>query len=328
MTSCRSLQSFLTAFLFAFPIVSTAKGLSGLSVESGGGAKTGGNEYDLVLNEEGGGEPDDLSFAAPGRYNIYEETVKDNFTGLEWQRGHPGVHHTLEDPEGYCLDLDWGGHTDWRLPDFLELHSIVSYEDNEPGTLNNSIDLVAFPDAYYGYYISSTKQRSSAGAQGTPILVDFARGEVHVEYTMHGSPFWRTRCVRGGTGLAPSFQINNDGTVTDKTRSILWERFIDWDNSDNDHCEDLVLAGRSNWRLPTVHELASLIDFRQQTWLMHTVVFPGYWFWDGEWLTSQPNKFSTGEVWQVRFHSWKGRYIEASVPVGTGHIARCVHDVD
>ncbi len=77
------------------------------------------------------------------------------------------------------------------------------------------------------------------------------------------------------TGNAPSFTNNGDGTVTDNVTGLMWQRSPDSDGdgdidaSDKRSYDDAVagasslnLGGYSDWRLPTIKELYSLIDFR------------------------------------------------------------------
>ena len=66
----------------------------------------------------------------------------------------------------------------------------------------------------------------------------------------------------------PRFTDNNDGTVTDHLTGLQWIKELHQlpGNSDSmlwedaiDYCEILVYAGYSNWRVPNVNELRSLL---------------------------------------------------------------------
>jgi hypothetical protein len=59
---------------------------------------------------------------------------------------------------------------------------------------------------------------------------------------------------------------NNDGTVTDKATGLMWQKKGSTNSLDNRGAKEYVkdlnrrrFAGHSNWRMPTVEELASLI---------------------------------------------------------------------
>ena len=76
-------------------------------------------------------------------------TVTDTCTGLMWQKETaPGI-YTWSEALRYCESLQLGGHSDWRLPNVRELHSLVDYGRRDP-----SIDPVF--DAVPGWYWSST----------------------------------------------------------------------------------------------------------------------------------------------------------------------------
>ncbi|UUX91980.1 Lcl C-terminal domain-containing protein [Methanoplanus endosymbiosus] len=69
------------------------------------------------------------------------------------------------------------------------------------------------------------------------------------------------------TGITPSYTDNGDGTVTDEVTGLIWaqdltDSAMSWKDA-GAYCEDLVLAGYDDWRLPTVKELWSIRDFSQ-----------------------------------------------------------------
>jgi hypothetical protein len=62
----------------------------------------------------------------------------------------------------------------------------------------------------------------------------------------------------------PRFTGNGDGTVTDNLTGLIWQQNgmaqnpIAWQQQ-LAYCEGLTLAGRTDWRVPNVKEMASLI---------------------------------------------------------------------
>ncbi len=57
---------------------------------------------------------------------------------------------------------------------------------------------------------------------------------------------------------------NGDGTVTDKITGLMWQQAVPtatytWTDA-NAYCPTLSLAGHSDWRLPTVIELISIVN--------------------------------------------------------------------
>ncbi|NWF62801.1 MAG: DUF1566 domain-containing protein, partial [Chloroflexi bacterium] len=79
-------------------------------------------------------------------------------------------------------------------------------------------------------------------------------------------------------GLAPSYQDNGDGTVTDLNTGLIWQQTPDFNDDGVINAQDkmsfddalrnadsFTLAGYDDWRLPTIQELYSLMDFRGAT---------------------------------------------------------------
>jgi Protein of unknown function (DUF1566)/Domain of unknown function (DUF4214) len=73
----------------------------------------------------------------------------------------------------------------------------------------------------------------------------------------------------------PSFTSNGDGTVSDNVTGLIWQSSPDTDGDGSidaddkmtqsaaeSYCSSLVLANQSDWRLPDIKAMYSLIDFR------------------------------------------------------------------
>ena len=86
---------------------------------------------------------------------------------------------------------------------------------------------------------------------------------------------------------------NGDGTVTDNVTGLMWEQKTD-DGGPQDkdnkytwkdalaYCENLVLGGYSDWRMPTPKELERLVDLGKSSPAIDTAYFPNtnnglYW---------------------------------------------------
>lgn len=95
---------------------------------------------------------------------------------------------------------------------------------------------------------------------------------IEITYPTAGEAFYGQDAQH--TGNAPSFTDNGDGTITDNITGLMWKKSPDTDGNGDidaddkltyaqavDGAGDLALAGHTDWRLPTIKELYSLINF-------------------------------------------------------------------
>jgi PKD repeat protein len=96
------------------------------------------------------------------------------------------------------------------------------------------------------------------------------------------------------TTITPSYTNNGDGTVTDHNTGLIWQRSNStamlWTSAAS-YCDSLVLGGQSDWRLPNIKELYSLIDFDGYTGNMSDMYYswtPANWklYIDGSYITT------------------------------------------
>ena len=117
------------------------------------------------------------------------EMAADARTGLTWQdnRFVESERVTYAQAEKLCKELRLGKHDDWRIPEILELLSIVDYKKYDPAILDG------FSIAESSYYWSSTQY------MGDPDKVwgiNFKDGAA----SANGKPYdRRVRCVRTTT---------------------------------------------------------------------------------------------------------------------------------
>ena len=93
------------------------------------------------------------------------------------------------------------------------------------------------------------------------------------------------RAVRGPRLPGPALRDNGDGTVTDLSTGLMWQRTetrpMTWQQA-LAFCEDLELAGHRDWRLPSIRELQSLVVAGPREPAIDANAFPGcrpgpYW---------------------------------------------------
>ena len=102
-----------------------------------------------------------------------------------------------------------------------------------------------------------------------------------------------------------SYDASSPDVVVDRVTGLSWQRVVSPDSyglhRQNDYCEGLTLAGHSDWRLPSMIELASISDTSQVDPAADPVAFantPSEPFW-----SSQTDITNTGLGWYLLFKS-------------------------
>jgi hypothetical protein len=91
------------------------------------------------------------------RFTDHGDTVTDKLTGLMWVKaphsleGNSGG-QVWEDAIDFCNGLNFGGYSDWRLPNVRELQSVIDYGQYYPALPSGH----PFRDVKLSYYWSST----------------------------------------------------------------------------------------------------------------------------------------------------------------------------
>ena len=113
-----------------------------------------------------------------------QQTVLDRATGIMWAKEYE-TSKTWKDAMAYCEALDYGGYTDWRLPNVTELGSLVDVGQSNPAS--------TFPDMPDYYFWSSS---SDVGSTGSAWFVGFFDGYVYS--SNKASYYYYARCARSG----------------------------------------------------------------------------------------------------------------------------------
>jgi hypothetical protein len=218
--------------------------------------------------------------------------------------GNPGDGTNTEAFLKALNDAHYGGYSDWRLPTFKELTYIVNFSIPASGP---TIDTGYFPNTQPVFYWSGTTNASSMEyAWG----VNFYYGGYDINHDKWYANF--VRAVRGGqpgllddaSAAADVYTSNGDGTVTDTSTGLTWQQVgssttMTWARA-LAYCEGLNLAGHTDWRLPTIKELRSLVDYNRYNPAINATYFPNtmssvYW-------SSTTYANSTNGAWAVNFY--------------------------
>jgi hypothetical protein len=207
----------------------------------------------------------DVSAGAPNLESYKDDgdgTVTDNVTGLVWQKDVTSSTYGQAAAVFYCSGLNLANHDDWRLPSVIELVSVV-----DPGRFGPSIDETYFPSTSPSPFWSSSV---SPLMPGDGFDVPFDAGNVSSDDV---SSLFNARCVRsavmaGSAEAPPARYAVSNGIVIDAKTRLNWQQafaLANYSQSDaQTYCASLNLGG-FRWRLPTMKELLTLVDFSQSS---------------------------------------------------------------
>jgi len=265
--------------------------------------------------------------------------VKDNVTGLMWEvktnkdgiknyndphdadntytwydpdpttngddAGTPGNRTDTKDFIDALNNAKFGGFDDWRLPTIKELAYLVDYSVSYSGpTVNTSF----FPNTKASDYWSST---TNSNHPDVAWYIQFNRGWDSYFYK---SDYYYVRAVRGGQ-TNKSFVDNGDGTVTDTSTGLMWQKdtardgqgsivSITWQEALS-YCESLSLAEHTDWRLPSIKELRSIVDYCMYAPSIAPVFNETF---ASEYWSSTTDASISDAAWAINFYSGNGLY--------------------
>lgn len=226
-------------------------------------------------------------------------TITDHVSGLMWQktpdRTNDGVIDyydklTYASALSNASSCNTGGYSDWRLPSIKELYSLIMYYGAEPDpTATTQGTAVPFINTVYFAFGYGDLNAASHGAAANERLIDaqYATSTLYVSTTMGGNPtmfgvnfadgrikgypsgnqkrYYVLYCRNNQAYGLNDFTNNGDGTITDHATGLMWQQndngsAILWEDALS-YAENHSYAGYSDWRLPNVKELQSIVDY-------------------------------------------------------------------
>lgn len=234
-----------------------------------------------------------------------DKSIHDKDNTYTWYDADPDTNGQNEGVSGNGTDtmdfierlnaINFGGYSDWRLPTIDELASITDKGTQEHPTVNRDF----FPNTMSSYYFSATTNVSN---RADAWAIGFYYGHDH-------SPAKSDRCyvraVRSNYSThnpTNQFIIDGDGTVTDENTRLMWQQAnngkMSW-TSALSYCEELSLGGYQDWRLPTIEELRSIVDYRLNEPALDLLVFSdtmSSYYWSSTTRTINP-----ADAWAIDF---------------------------
>jgi len=122
-----------------------------------------------------------------------ESNILDSVTGLVWTKDANlnNVAANWATATNFCAQLEYGGFSDWRLPNITELYSLVDYGNNNP-VLPSGHPFINIQTAGYSNYWTTSKIYYSGERR---LVTELQRGHTGYMPTNHADYIWP---VRGG----------------------------------------------------------------------------------------------------------------------------------
>lgn len=233
-------------------------------------------------------------------FSASSNVVVDNNTGLTWEKSPSTDTYTWDNRDIHCNELNnsnYGGKSNWRVPNPLELLTIVNNSTSNPAT-NSNFNGMPTSDSTYLWTNNEYKG-------GTSNAYYFSPSYGWYWYDGTKTNTYKVLCVSGEEmkpAVSSDFTTSSDGkTVTDNRTGLMWQKEYatgkTWQQALK-YCEDSTYAGYSDWRLPNKNELASLLDpGKSSAPYSNFPDMPSDWFW-----SSSTYVFNTDFAWGVPFY--------------------------
>jgi AAA ATPase containing von Willebrand factor type A (vWA) domain len=233
-------------------------------------------------------------------FSASSNVVVDNNTGLTWEKSPSTDTYTWDNRDIHCNELNnsnYGGKSNWRVPNPLELLTIVNNSTSNPATNSN---FTGMPTSDSTYLWTNNEYKG-----GTSNAYYFSPSYGWYWYDGTKTNTYKVLCVSGEEmkpAVSSDFTTSSDGkTVTDNRTGLMWQKEYatgkTWQQALK-YCEDSTYAGYSDWRLPNKNELASLLDpGKSSAPYSNFPDMPSDWFW-----SSSTYVFNTDFAWGVPFY--------------------------
>jgi len=263
----------------------------------------------------------------PARYEAADGgVVVDDVSGLWWEAAaSPSGMFTEPKAVEHCEALLLAGKSDWRVPSIFELASIVDV------TSKTSATPTAFDPPQPLSSWSSTLEANNFTGLGVGFKATAA--ETFLVNSIDPMP---VMCVRTGGAPPPRcyragarYALDSTDVTTDLATGLAWRRHNQPNRTDWNSAKTACASLGGGWRLPSVHELQTIVEHARAVPQIDPTAFPGTPFITGlpdivtisPFWTSSPDALDpTGQAWQVDF---AGGYTDR-VPVASLAWARCV----
>lgn len=205
--------------------------------------------------------PASAGLPRPANYDTTTNTLlaRDLVTGLTWPRSLDPNYTEAAPARTKCQEMVFAGYDDWRLPTMIEMFSILDFTHTWP-----AINTAVFNAGSSSFSLLWTTSPNPFYPATGSWVMDF--GTLSSLSTHPVNDRFPSHCVRGGNEVpsGPHYVLD-DNTVLDTYTGLTWERNATLTTYEKaaaaSYCDTLTLAGKDDWRLPSINETTTLYDF-------------------------------------------------------------------
>lgn len=260
-------------------------------------------------------------------------TVTDLVTGLMWSQspdmdgdGDIDAMDKMTHPEALAgaSSFNLAGYDDWRLPSIKEMYSLILFSGVDPSGYEgtNTEGLIPFIDTdYFDFAYGDTdagERIIDAQFASTSMYIDgdllfgvnFADGRIK-GYGLQmpfgpGEKTFFVMYVRGNSAYGiNNFIDNENGTISDNATGLMWMQndskgTMNWEDA-LAYAENLEFGGYSDWRLPDVKELQSIVDYTRSPGATNSAAIDP--LFNSTQITNEAGQTDYGFYWSSTTHS-------------------------
>ena len=240
------------------------------------------NLENLEADQDFYGQDGQIMGYQPNYSDKGDGTIEDLVTGLMWQKTMDQK-MTLDEAFLYANESRLGGYDDWRIPTIKELFSLILFTGKSGGQVSKEtyIDTEYFDQPLGNVDIGEREIDAQVWSSTTYVATTMhgdkaVFGVNFIDGRIKAYPYEKAvnteknkgyfRVERGNEAYGQNiFVNNNDGTISDLATGLMWQISDDgqtrnWQEA-LAYSQDLELAGYTDWRLPNIKELQSIVDY-------------------------------------------------------------------
>jgi len=226
------------------------------------------------------------------------EVVVDQTNNLIWQDNIDARNLLLNwsDANDYCQNLELAGKDDWHLPTRFQLLYLLDMNQNIPqgnAKVDSSFENISDDLEWKGYWAQNKKLLNFEGGSSDWVAdwVGFIDAKIADRYRRgYLTDENNVRCVSGDKIFSAELDYVSEGVYIAPDSQLMWEignhkdELFSW-NQAIEHCNNLSIANASNWRLPNINELHSVIlindlkvkdSINWEEWIYWTSTIPNH----------------------------------------------------